>query len=64
MIQTQTHTMTNEKIKCSLCGEDIEPKGTWIYGNNAQPLSDGRCCDFFNETKVIPERIRRFREKK
>jgi hypothetical protein len=39
-------------MKCCLCKVNI--KG---YGNNAQPLKNGRCCDECNITKVIPARI-------
>jgi len=39
---------------CCLCG------GTYRnFGHNAAPLSDGRCCDDCNYTKVLPERLRR-----
>ncbi len=38
--------------KCVFCGAD---NGKW--GNNAQPLNEGRCCDNCNMTKVIPARI-------
>ena len=48
-------------IKCCLCEKEIEAVGNWTEGNNAQPLKDNRCCDFCNNTKVIPERIRRMR---
>ena len=49
-------------MKCSICKKEIEIKGTWTQGNNAQPINDGRCCDICNDTKVIPERIKRIRE--
>lgn len=42
-------------MKCCLCGMDIEG-----YGNNAEPLEKGRCCDLCNVI-VIDERIRRIR---
>ena len=29
----------------------------WTEGHNAQPISDGRCCDRCNEDIVIPHRI-------
>ena len=47
-------------MKCCLCKEEIvvELSG-WDEGNNAEPLMEGRCCNNCNETKVIPERIRR-----
>ena len=44
-------------IACSLCGKDIEPKGDWYYGNNAEPLSRGRACDDCNASRVIPARL-------
>lgn len=43
--------MKDSNKVCSLCGEDIQPiyneKGevVWEYGNNAEPLTDGRACD-------------------
>lgn len=45
-------------MKCCLCGNEIEAVGSWTYGNNAQPLADGRCCDMCDNTKVLPARIR------
>lgn len=38
--------------KCSICGKTY--KG---YGNNAEPVNDGRCCDECNVTIVVPRRI-------
>ena len=40
--------------KCRICG-----KGYKSYGNNPQPVCDGRCCDRCNLSIVIPERKRR-----
>lgn len=37
---------------CSICGKKYEG-----YGNNAQPVNDGRCCDQCNTLIVIPRRI-------
>ena len=48
-----------EKVYCCICDKYIEPKGSWILGNNAEPVKDGRCCDKCNSEIVIPERIRR-----
>ena len=39
-------------MKCSICNEKIEG-----FGNNAQPINDGICCDGCN-TLVIIERIK------
>jgi hypothetical protein len=55
---------THEKVFCSICGKYIKPKGTWIFGNNAEPINNGRCCDKCNYEIVIPERIKRFEENK
>lgn len=46
-------------MKCCLCSGEIEKRMDWEKGNNALPIEDGRCCDVCNETKVLPERIRR-----
>ena len=58
-------------MKCSICKGEIEKKLNpftgnviWDKGNNAQPINDGRCCNVCNETKVIPERLKRIRGKK
>lgn len=37
---------------CSICGQKYEG-----YGNNAQPVNNGRCCDQCNTLIVIPRRI-------
>ena len=50
-------------MKCCICGGEIEVKGRWKTGNNAQPVKKGRCCDKCNYTKVIPERILGFDNK-
>jgi len=42
-----------ETGRCCLCGEEFEG-----YGNNAQPLRNGKCCDKCNVEKVIPARMR------
>lgn len=39
-------------MKCCLCGREIEG-----YGNNAEPVKDGRCCDDCNDNVVLPVRI-------
>lgn len=39
-------------IKCSICGKIF-----YGYGNNAEPINKGRCCDTCNTTFVIPARI-------
>lgn len=39
---------------CSICG------GIYTHwGNNAEPINDGRCCDECDALIVIPERIKR-----
>ena len=37
--------------QCVICGKQIEG-----YGNNAEPLAHGRCCDFCN-AGVIARRL-------
>ncbi len=37
---------------CSICGKHYEG-----YGNNAQPVNNGRCCDKCNGTIVVPRRF-------
>lgn len=41
---------------CCLCKKKYSG-----YGNNAQPLKTGVCCDSCNSTKVIPERLKRMK---
>jgi len=48
-------------MECSICKGEIEVKGNWTQGNNAQPINDGRCCDNCNYTIVIPARFNRLR---
>ena len=38
---------------CCICG--IEYTG---FGNNAQPVQDGRCCNACNSLYVIPARLK------
>ena len=44
--------MDKAKKKCCLCGEKYVG-----WGNNAEPLAEGECCDMCNITRVIPARI-------
>ena len=45
-------------MNCSMCNENIEG-----FGNNAQPINDGRCCDDCN-ILVIIERIKEMSNEK
>lgn len=38
---------------CCICGEHY-----FGFGNNAQPVKKGRCCNMCNDTKVIPARLK------
>lgn len=38
--------------KCSICRKKYEG-----YGNNAQPVNNGRCCDRCNTLTVVPKRM-------
>ena len=41
-------------MKCIICKyNDIGE-----YGNNADPVKEGRCCDWCNARYVIPARLR------
>lgn len=42
----------SDDSKCCICGTPIG-----YYGNNADPVCDGRCCDKCNDSIVIPYRI-------
>ncbi len=42
---------------CSICAKPIPKKGSWAFGNNAEPINDGRCCDDCDSKVVIPHRI-------
>ena len=46
--------MTDKKnvIKCVICGRVI-----FGYGNNAEPIKKGRCCNPCNIRYVIPKRL-------
>lgn len=51
----------NMEFKCCICG--CKEKG---YGNNPWPVVedvDSRCCDYCNDTKVIPARLKRLVER-
>ena len=37
---------------CVICGTLFNG-----YGHNAEPIEDGRCCDFCNDTEVVPARL-------
>ena len=48
-------------MKCSICKEEKLEEGYGeIYGHNAQPINDGRCCSVCNIEVVIPTRIKLF----
>ena len=53
-------------MKCVLCEENIrlnqDQRGYAYHGHNAQPVADGRCCDFCNYAVVIPARIQAMRK--
>lgn len=43
--------------KCCICGKPIEG-----YGNNAEPVKKGKCCDECNISVVIPARLTHINE--
>lgn len=48
----------DEHKKCVICGAEIEG-----YGNNAEPVKHGVCCDECNQTVVIPARLEKMKHK-
>ena len=44
-------------MKCSICKDNIEG-----FGNNAEPINNGKCCDSCNFTQVIPARLKQFKK--
>lgn len=50
---------TEEKTHvCSICQSEFGDTGFGHgFGNNAQPINDGRCCDRCNAGIVIPARL-------
>lgn len=47
--------ITNGLKECCICGEKIDG-----YGNNAEPIKNGECCDKCNDEKVIPVRLKEY----
>jgi hypothetical protein len=43
---------------CSICARPIPVVHGWKYGNNAQPVNNGRCCSDCDARVVIPMRLR------
>lgn len=50
--------MDNKHI-CSICGKEFDG-----FGNNAEPVNDGLCCDKCNNDIVIPRRLADIGKKK
>jgi len=59
----------NEKVVgkakkfCVLCKDALDVLyrngiAIWTDGHNAEPMAKGRCCNYCNDTKVIPARIK------
>lgn len=48
-----------KQMICSICGKSYEG-----YGNNAQPVNNGRYCDMCNAKVVIPRRIQEYQNRK
>lgn len=45
-----------EEKTCVICG--MKYRG---FGNNAEPVKSGQCCDYCNFNKVLPARLGRIR---
>ena len=39
--------------KCIICHQPLDNK----FGNNAEPVASGKCCNDCDQTVVIPKRI-------
>lgn len=52
MMATHVDEVEHDTKGCCFCGKPIEG-----YGNNAEPLKHGSCCDYCNQTLVIPAKI-------
>lgn len=57
------HTRTNDN-KCVICHGDISEGSDasiltygCIYGHNAEPVANGKCCSTCNQEKVLPARL-------
>ena len=48
--EEETHT-------CVICGKEFQG-----YGNNAEPVEKGKCCDNCNRNVVIPARLEEFKK--
>jgi len=46
-------------VRCVICNQEIPYDAVtgWEGGNNAEPISSGRCCDECNVLYVVPARI-------
>ncbi|WP_299996577.1 hypothetical protein [uncultured Clostridium sp.] len=44
--------MEEKEFTCSICGKQF-----YGYGNNAQPINNGRCCNECNNNVVLPKRL-------
>lgn len=49
-----------KKRICCICKKTL-PIGK--YGNNAEPIMKGICCDYCNKVVVIPQRLKISEEK-
>ena len=49
----------DDKHICSICGKEFDG-----FGNNAEPVNDGLCCDKCNNDIVIPRRLADIDKKK
>ena len=49
-------------MECKICGKEIlmDADRKWDGGHNAEPITEGRCCEKCNDTVVTPMRLREF----
>ena len=55
MYQMPRINLKTSNMQCVLCDGPLDDQ----YGNNAEPVSKGKCCNICNATVVIPARINR-----
>ena len=50
-----------KQMECVICGGliDIHPLSGWAGGYNADPVREGRCCEYCDDNIVLPMRMRR-----
>jgi hypothetical protein len=56
-LKYELHLLETEECCIEFCFNRFK------YGNNAQPVCEGKCCDDCNQMKVLPARLQSFLDK-